>query len=211
MWISRCTRERLLRHGREGSRQTEEGQIDAGREKKLYSYTNRRIENSRNMCGNTQKEQIFCSYFTWAILFFFFFLSFFWCGPFFKKSLLNLLQYCFYFMVWFFDPETWDLSFLIRDQTHTPYTGRWRLNPGPPGKSQRPLLMRSKEIPCHDGGFGEWGGSWIWPIGTDCIPCFPSSHLPSSPLYLVPHPSNAGIDHRFHSRHESWLACFHFY
>ena len=31
----------------------------------------------------------------------FFFLRFFWCGPF-LKSLLNLLQYCFCFMLWFF-------------------------------------------------------------------------------------------------------------
>ena len=36
----------------------------------------------------------------------FFLLDFFdWCGPF-LESLLNLLQYCFYFMLWFFGPET---------------------------------------------------------------------------------------------------------
>ena len=142
----------------------------------------------------------------------FFFLRFFWCGPFFKKSLLNLLQYCFYFMVWFFDPETCGiLASWPGIEPTSPTLEDEGLTTGPPGKSQRRLLMRSKEIPCHDGGFGEWGGSWIWPIGTDCFLCFPSSHLPSSPLYLIPHPSNAGIDHRFHSRHESWLACFHFY
>ena len=32
---------------------------------------------------------------------FFFFLRFFWCRPF-KKYLLNLFQYCFCFMLWFF-------------------------------------------------------------------------------------------------------------
>ena len=36
--------------------------------------------------------------------FFFFFLRFFWCGPF-LKSLLNLLQYGFCFMFWFFGHE----------------------------------------------------------------------------------------------------------
>ena len=39
--------------------------------------------------------------------FFLFFFSF-WCGPF-LKSLLNLLQYCFCFMFWFFgSKESWD-------------------------------------------------------------------------------------------------------
>ena len=41
-------------------------------------------------------------------LFFFFnnelFKDFFWCGPF-LKSLLNLLQYCFYFLFWLFGRE----------------------------------------------------------------------------------------------------------
>ena len=49
---------------------------------------------------------------------------------FFKKSLLDLLQYCFcltffgVFLPW----GMWDLSFLARDWTHAPYTGRWSLN-----------------------------------------------------------------------------------
>ena len=34
-----------------------------------------------------------------------FFKRFFWCGPFFFKSLLNLLQYYFCFMFWFFGHE----------------------------------------------------------------------------------------------------------
>ena len=46
----------------------------------------------------------------WTIMVSFLFLKFFWYGPFWK-SLLNLLQYCFYFMFWafsllfFFDHE----------------------------------------------------------------------------------------------------------
>ena len=35
----------------------------------------------------------------------FLFVSFFWCGPFFLKSLLNFLQYCFCFMFWFLGGE----------------------------------------------------------------------------------------------------------
>ena len=44
----------------------------------------------------------------------------------FLKSLLNLLQYCFCFMFWFFG--LWDLSSLTRDQTHTLCIGRQSLN-----------------------------------------------------------------------------------
>ena len=58
----------------------------------------------------------------------FFFLRFFWCGPF-LKSLLNLLQYCFCFMFWFFWPQgMWDLSSLTGDQTRIPCIGRRSLN-----------------------------------------------------------------------------------
>ena len=39
---------------------------------------------------------------------------------------MNLLQYCFCFMFWFFGPE--DLSSLTRDQTCTPCIGRESLN-----------------------------------------------------------------------------------
>ena len=55
-------------------------------------------------------------------------ICFIWCGPF-LKSLLNLLQCCFCSVFWFFWPGgLWDLSFLTRDQTHTPCPGRWSLN-----------------------------------------------------------------------------------
>ena len=60
--------------------------------------------------------------------FFFFFRFFFWCGSF-LMSLLNLLQYCFCFIVlvlWL--PGMWDLRSLIRDQTHSTWTKRWSLN-----------------------------------------------------------------------------------
>ena len=47
----------------------------------------------------------------------------------FKKSLLNLLQYCFYSIFFFFWLQAWwDLSSLIGDQTHTPCIGRWSPN-----------------------------------------------------------------------------------
>ena len=59
----------------------------------------------------------------------FFFLRFFWCGPFFT-CLLNLLQYCFWFFLsfffFFFEPQSmWDLSSLTSLWTHTPCVGRW--------------------------------------------------------------------------------------
>ena len=41
---------------------------------------------------------------------------------FFKKSLLNLLQYCFYVLVFWLGGK-WDLSSLTRDWTHTQCTG----------------------------------------------------------------------------------------
>ena len=59
-----------------------------------------------------------------------FFVSFFifWCRPF-LKSLLNLLQYCFCFMFWFFGLQgMWNLRSLIRDWTWTPCIGRWTPN-----------------------------------------------------------------------------------
>ena len=58
----------------------------------------------------------------------FFFLRFFLMWTF-LKCLLNLLQYCFYFMFWFFGHEACGiLSPQTRDQTHTPCIGRWSLN-----------------------------------------------------------------------------------
>ena len=45
------------------------------------------------------------------------------------KSLLNLLQYCFCFIFWFFWPGgMWDLSSPTRNQIHVPCIGRWSLN-----------------------------------------------------------------------------------
>ena len=49
-------------------------------------------------------------------------------GPF-LTSLLNLLQYCFCFLFWFFCPKTWDLGSPPRGWTCTPCIGRWSLNP----------------------------------------------------------------------------------
>ena len=48
---------------------------------------------------------------------------------FFLKSLLNLLQYCFYFMFCFLSTGgIWNLSSSTRDRTHIPCTGRQILN-----------------------------------------------------------------------------------
>ena len=53
-----------------------------------------------------------------------FFKGLFWCGPF-LKSLLNLLQYCFLFMFWFFGRRACgNLSTPRRDQTLTLCNGR---------------------------------------------------------------------------------------
>ena len=75
---------------------------------------------------------IFCRSVSPSVDFFYYiflsFLFFFWCGPF-LKSLLNLLQYCFCFMFWFFDHEAGRIfSSLTRDQTCTPCIGRQTLN-----------------------------------------------------------------------------------
>ena len=55
---------------------------------------------------------------------------FFWCGPFFFKFLLNLLQYCFccFYVLGFWPWGMWDLSFLTRDWTLTPCIERQSLN-----------------------------------------------------------------------------------
>ena len=59
----------------------------------------------------------------WHWLFFFFLKH----GPF-LKSLLNWLQHCFWFMLWFFWPGgVWDLSSLTRNWTRTPCIGRQSL------------------------------------------------------------------------------------
>ena len=54
---------------------------------------------------------------------------FFWCGPFFIKSLLNLLQYYLCLMFWlFWLGGMWDLSAPTRDWTWAPCIRRWSLN-----------------------------------------------------------------------------------
>ena len=66
----------------------------------------------------------------------FFFFKFFWCGPF-SKSLLNLLQYCFYFMFWFFGQEACGiLAPRPRIEPTPPALEGEVLTTGPPGKSQ---------------------------------------------------------------------------
>ena len=58
----------------------------------------------------------------------YFFLIFFWCGPF-IKFLLYLLQYCFCILCFVFWPRgVWDLSSLTRDWTHIPCIRRKSLS-----------------------------------------------------------------------------------
>ena len=66
----------------------------------------------------------------------FFKIFFFWCGPF-LKSLLNLLQYCFCFMLWIFGPEACEiLAPWPRIEPALPALEGEVLTTGPPGKSQ---------------------------------------------------------------------------
>ena len=68
------------------------------------------------------------------VLFFFKFFFFMWTI---FKLLLNLLQYHFCSVFWFFWLQCmWDLSILTRNQSCTPCIERWSLNcRGPPGKN----------------------------------------------------------------------------
>ena len=66
---------------------------------------------------------------------------FFWCGPF-LKSLLNLLQYCFCFMFWFFGRE--GCGILAPRQGIEPIPPALKgevLTTGPPGKSLSPSVL----------------------------------------------------------------------
>ena len=82
-----------------------------------------------------------CPFNITPLIFFFFFLRFFWCGPF-LTSLLNLLQYCFFFYVLVFWPRgMWDLSSPTRDQTLTPCIGRRSLNHWTAREVPTPLIF----------------------------------------------------------------------
>ena len=66
---------------------------------------------------------------------FFFFFKIFWCGPF-LKSLLNLLQYCFCFMFWFFGHKACGILAPRPEIEPTPSAPEGEvLTTGPPGKS----------------------------------------------------------------------------
>ena len=66
---------------------------------------------------------------------FFFLLRFFWCGQF-LKSLLNLLQYCFCFMFWFFGRQACNILTPWPGIKPTPPALEDKvLTTGPPGKS----------------------------------------------------------------------------
>ena len=65
----------------------------------------------------------------------FFFKDFSLCGPFFKKSLLNLMQYCFCFFFFLSERDVWS-ELWTRDGTRTPGSG-----------SQSPNHQTTGEVP----------------------------------------------------------------
>ena len=86
--------------------------------------------------------RLFCNI-QWKILHpfeIFFFKDFFWRGPLFYKSLVNLLQYCFCFMFWFFGHEARGILAPRPGIKHAPPTLEGEvLITGPPGKSPIPF------------------------------------------------------------------------
>ena len=91
---------------------------------------------------------------------FFFFLKIFWCGPFFLKSFLNLLQYCFCITLWFFGPET---SGILAPQPGIvfPVLEGGALSTGPPGKSQNEWLIVGNKIKNKTNKQKITGHEWI--------------------------------------------------
>ena len=86
---------------------------------------------------------------------------FFWCGPFLKCFIefvtIPLLLYVLIFCPW----GMWDLSFLARDGTHTPCTGRHSLNHSTIGEV---LACRIFQL--------QQAGSWFMACGIfNCIMC----------------------------------------
>ena len=96
---------------------------------------------------------------TWSLCFsfhlykssFFCFFKIFWYGPF-LKSLLNLFQYCFYFMFWFFGCKACGiLAPRPGVKPVSPALESKVLTTGPPGKSHMlSFLILSKSIENHD-------------------------------------------------------------
>ena len=116
-------------------------------------------------------------------------ISFFWCGPF-LKSLLNLLQYCLCFMVWFFRLcGRWDLSSLTRDQTCTP----WRQNLNTCITWGVPLtVFSSLSLHCLLPSLLPFVHLVRWPFTSNpesLQPCFSSSLVPDTDTQ----PSSSGL------------------
>ena len=77
-----------------------------------------------------------------TLIIIYFFKHFFRCGPF-LKSLLNLLQYCFCFMFWFFGREACGiLAPRLGIKPAPPALEGEVLTTGPPGKSPAHLLLK---------------------------------------------------------------------
>lgn len=75
---------------------------------------------------------------TWIFQF-----KFFLCGLF-LKSLLDLLQYCFCFLFWFFDNEAYGILGPHQGSNSRPWTGRWNLKHW---KARNSLLLISSFLP----------------------------------------------------------------
>ena len=85
-----------------------------------------------------QEEECFTVAFVFCFLGFFLAMNHFS----FLKSLLDLLQYCFWYMFWFFwPPGLWHLSSLTREWSHSLCTGRRNLNPWNSGEV--PIVFRT--------------------------------------------------------------------
>ena len=122
----------------------------------------------------------------------YFWVSFFLIWTILKKFLMNLLQHCFCFMV-FWPRGMWDLGSLTRDPTHMPCTGRQSLNHWTTRKiptynfnlhvlsSHYKTIYRvpggsdSKEFACNEGDeFNPWVGKIPWRRERQLTPlCWP--------------------------------------
>ena len=93
-----------------------------------------------------KRETILCKR-ALSVLFLFLFLFFF-------KSLLNLLQYCLFFVLVFWPHSMWDLNSPTRDLEPVPPALESKvLTTGPPGKS--PVC------PVSNGCLYRWGPHWV--------------------------------------------------
>ena len=132
---------------------------------------------------------------------FFCLLVFFWCGPFFFKSLLNFLQYCFCFMFWFFGGEACGiLASQPRIKPILPALEDEVLPTGPPGKSLPQIFISWGQLAQDYGSLvrsnpsteiAENYGDRRWPLPSSTIGSLSSNagasrvaHLPRQEMWV---------------------------